>query len=74
LLKIDPEGIEKVQSMLTQHNHTIDDCFDNPQALRDTLCKLYGNRYDEIFESILKTLSGSLMKSGINDFIKALRR
>ena len=35
LLRIDPEGIEKVQSMLAQHNHTIDDCFDNPQALRD---------------------------------------
>jgi len=50
LLKIDPEGIEKVQSMLTQHNHTTDDYFDNPQALRDTLCKLYGNRNDKISE------------------------
>ena len=74
LLKIGSDELEKVQSLLdSKYNYSIDDCLDHPDVLKEILSKTYGQRYDEIFKSILDTLHSILIVSTIGDFIEELR-
>ena len=74
LLKIGSNELEKVQSLLaSKYDYDIEDCLDHPDVLKEILSKTYGQRYDEIFKSILDTLHSILIVSTIGDFIEELR-
>jgi len=74
MLKMGLSELEKVQSTFkTKHNLTLDDCIDHPEILKYILCQLYYSQYDEIFQTILKTLSENLMESEVDNFIKSLK-
>ena len=74
LLGIGIPELEKVESILfSKHNCRLNDCMECPEALKDVLCELHGNCYNEIFESIVETLSPLTTNQHVENFINVLR-
>ena len=74
LLEMGPVELEMVESKLTQDfQQTIHDCWKNPTYLKQVLCELFGNAY----EDILKSIDDSFKKIDINDdllnFMRVMR-
>ena len=75
MLKIGLSELEKVQAILSsKYLLTLDDCIDHPEILKGILLQLYNSQYDEIFQSIQKSLSANLIEPDINNFIKSLEK
>ncbi|WP_371503847.1 hypothetical protein [Nitrosopumilus adriaticus] len=74
MLKIGLSELEKVQSILSsKYLLTLDDCIDRPEILKGVLFEIYDSHYDEIFQSIQKSLSANLIEPDIDNFVKLLK-
>ncbi|WP_371503965.1 hypothetical protein [Nitrosopumilus adriaticus] len=74
MLNLGLSELEKVQAILrSKYLLTLDDCIDHPEILKGILLQLYNPQYDEIFQSIQKSLSANLMEPDIDNFINSLR-
>lgn len=74
MLKIGLSELEKVQAILrSKYLLTLDDCIDHPEILKSIFLQLFDSQYDEIFQSIRKSLSANLMEPDIDNFVKSLK-
>ena len=73
MLKLGLSELEKVQALLgSKYLLTLDDCIDHPEILKGILFELYHSQYDEILQTIQKSLSANSIEPEIDDFIKSL--
>jgi len=73
LLELGMEEFDKVMTMLQKDfNATLDDCFENPEYLKQVLEDLYGDSYQDILNSLKANMKEISMKSFSTDFMQAL--
>ena len=73
LLELGMEELDKVMIMLQKDfNATLDDCYENPEYLKQVLEDLYGDSYQDILNSLKANMKEISMKSFSTDFIHAL--
>jgi len=73
LLELGMEELDKVMMMLQKDfNATLDDCYENPEYLKQVLEDLYGDSYQDILNSLKTNMKEISMKSFSTDFIHAL--
>ena len=73
LLELGNDELEKVIMMLHKdHNISLDDCYDNPDALKQVLQDLFGESYGDILNSIKENLKEISTKQHTKNFINDL--
>jgi len=73
LLELGMEELDKVMTMLQKDfNATLDDCYENPEYLKQVLEDLYGDSYQDILNSLKANMKEISMKSFSTDFMHAL--
>jgi len=73
LLELGNDELEKVIMMLHKdYNISLDDCYDNPDALKQVLQTLFGESYDDILNSIKESLKEISTKQYTKSFIDDL--
>ena len=73
LLELGMEELDKVLTMLQKDfNATLDDCYENPEYLKQVLEDLYGDSYQDILNSLKANMKEISMKSFSTDFMQAL--
>ncbi len=73
LLELGMEELDKVMTMLQKDfNATLDDCYENPEYLKQVLEDLYGDSYQDILNSLKANMKEISMKSFSTDFMQAL--
>jgi len=73
LLELGNDELEKVIMMLHKdHNISLDDCYDNPDALKQVLQDLFGESYNDILNSIKENLKEISTKHHTKNFINDL--
>ena len=73
LLELGNNELEKVIMMLHKdYNISLDDCYDNPDALKQVLQTLFGESYDDILNSIKESLKEISTKQYTKSFIDDL--
>jgi len=73
LLELGMEEFDKVMTMLQKDfNATLDDCYENPEYLKQVLEDLYGDSYQDILNSLKANMKEISMKSFSTDFMQAL--
>jgi len=73
LLELGMEELDKVMIMLQKDfNATLDDCYENPEYLKQVLEDLYGDSYQDILNSLKANMKDISMKSFSTDFMHAL--
>ena len=73
LLELGNDELEKVIMMLHKdYNISLDDCYDNPDDLKQVLQTLFGESYDDILNSIKESLKEISTKQYAKNFIDDL--
>ena len=73
LLELGMEELDKVMTLLQKaFNATLDDCYENPEYLKQVLEDLYGDSYQDILNSLKANMKEISMKSFSTDFMQAL--
>jgi len=73
LLELGMEELDKVMTLLQKDfNATLDDCYENPEYLKQVLEDLYGDSYQNILNSLKANMKEISMKSFSTDFMQAL--
>jgi len=73
LLELGMEELDKVMTLLQKDfNATLDDCYENPEYLKQVLEDLYGDSYQDILNSLKANMKEISMKSFSTDFMQAL--
>jgi len=73
LLELGMKELDKVMIMLQKDfNATLDDCYENPEYLKQVLEDLYGDSYQDILNSLKANMKEISMKSFSTDFMHAL--
>jgi len=73
LLELGNDELEKVIMMLHKdYNISLDDCYDNPDALKQVLQDLFGESYNNVLNSIKENLKEISTKHHTKNFINDL--
>jgi len=73
LLELGNDELEKVIMMLHKdYNISLDDCYDNPDSLKQVLQTLFGESYNDILNSIKENLKEISTKQHTKNFINDL--
>ncbi len=73
LLELGMEELDKVMTLLQKDfNATLDDCYENPEYLKQVLEDLYGDSYQNILNSLKANMKEISMKSFSTDFMQTL--
>ncbi len=73
LLELGIEELDKVLTMLQKDfNASLDDCYENPEYLKQVLQDLYGDSYQDILNSIKTNMKEISTKPFSTDFTQAL--
>jgi len=73
LLELGMEELDKVMTLLQKDfNATLDDCYENPEYLKQVLEDLYGDSYQDILNSLKANMKEISMKSFSTDFMQTL--
>ena len=73
LLELGVQEYDKVISLLQKdHNATLDDCYQNPEYLKQTLQDLFGNSYHDILISLNNNMKEISNQQDIKDFLQVL--
>lgn len=73
LLELGIQDYDKVVSLLQKdYKCTLDECFENPEYLRNILKDLYGNSYPDILNSISENMKDISSQATVKDFLQVL--
>jgi len=73
LLELGNDELEKVIMMLHKdYKISLDDCYDNPDALKQVLQDLFGESYNDVLNSIKENLKEISTKHHTKNFINDL--
>ena len=73
LLELGIQEYDKVISLLQKdHNCTLEDCFENPEYLRNILKDLFGESYPDILNSLSENMKSIPSQQSVKDFLQAL--
>ena len=73
LLELGIEEYDKVIDLLQkEHNCTLEDCFENPEYLRNILKDLFGESYPDILNSLAENMKSIPSQQSVKDFLQVL--
>lgn len=73
LLELGIQEYDKVVSLLQkEHSCTLEDCFENPEYLRNILKDLFGDSYPDILNSLSENMRSITSNESVKDFLLAL--
>lgn len=73
LLELGVQEYDKVMSLLQKdYNSTLEDCYENPEYLRQILKDLFGDSYEDILSSLNENMKEISSQKEIKDFLQVL--
>ena len=73
LLELGIQEYDKVVSLLQkEHSCTLEDCFENPEYLRNILKDLFGDSYPDILNSLSENMRSITPQESVKDFLQSL--
>ena len=73
LLELGIQEYDKIASLLQKdYNCTLEDCYENPEYLRNILKDLFGDSYPDILNSLSENMKDILSKQSVKDFLQVL--
>ena len=73
LLELGIEEYDKVLDLLQkEYSCDLDDCYENPENLKEILKKLFGNSYLDILNSLSDNLKGISSQKSVKEFLEIL--
>ena len=73
LLELGIQEYDKVVSLLQKdYSCTLEDCFENPEYLRNILKNLFGDSYPDILNSLSENMESITSQQTVKDFLHAL--
>ena len=70
LLKMGAPELNRVESkLMSDFNYTLNDCVSNPVPLKKVLCELFGNNYEDIYQSVTNSLIATSMDESSTKFL-----
>lgn len=73
LLELGVQEYDKVMSLLQKdYNSTLEDCYENPEYLRQILKDLFGDSYQDILSSLNENMKEISTQKEIKDFLQVL--
>lgn len=73
LLELGVQEYDKVMSLLQKdYNSTLEDCYENPEYLRQILQDLFGDSYQDILSSLNENMKEISSQKEIKDFLQVL--
>ena len=73
LLELGVQEYDKVMSLLQKdYNSTLEDCYENPEYLRQILKDLFGDSYQDILSSLNENMKEISSQKEIKDFLQVL--
>jgi two-component system chemotaxis response regulator CheY/two-component system response regulator (stage 0 sporulation protein A) len=73
LLELGIQEYDKVVSLLQKdYSCTLEDCFENPEYLRNILKNLFGDSYPDILNSLSENMKSITSQQTVKDFLHAL--
>ena len=75
LLELGIQEYDKVVSLLQKdYSCTLENCFENPEYLRNILKNLFGDSYPDILNSLSENMKSITSQQTVKDFLHALSR
>lgn len=73
LLELGIEEYDKVVDLLQKnHSCTLEECYENPEYLKNTLKNLFGDSYRDILNSLSENMKNILSQQSVKEFLEAL--
>jgi two-component system chemotaxis response regulator CheY/two-component system response regulator (stage 0 sporulation protein A) len=73
LLELGIQEYDKVVSLLQKdYSYSLEDCFENPEYLRNILKDLFGDSYPDILGSLSENMKSFSSEQSVKDFMQAL--
>ena len=73
LLELGIEEYDKIVSLLQKdYSLTLEDCYENPETLRNILKDLFGDSYPDILNSLSENMKEILSQQSVKDFLQVL--
>jgi len=73
LLELGIEEYDKVVDLLqNEHSCTLEDCYENPEYLKNVLKKLFGDSYRDILNSLSENMESILFQKSVKEFLEVL--
>ncbi len=73
LLELGVQEYDKVMSLLQKdYNSTLEDCYENPEFLKQILKDLFGDSYEDILSSLNENMKDISTQKDIKDFLQVL--
>jgi len=73
LLELGIQEYDKIVSLLQKdYTCTIEDCYENPEYLRNILKDLFGDSYPDILNSLSENMKDILSQQSVKDFLQVL--
>jgi len=74
LLEMGKFETDIVESKLKKNfNKSIEDCLENPIFLKQVLCELYGNAYEDILNSIDESFKQLVLDDALTNFLTVMK-
>ena len=73
LLELGIEEYDKVSDLLQkEYGSSLDDCYENPENLKNILKKLFGESYHDILNSLSENMKGISSHQSVKEFLEIL--
>lgn len=73
LLELGIQEYDKIVSLLQKdYTCTLEDCYENPEALRNILKDLFGDSYPDILNSLSENMKDIISQQSVKDFLQVL--
>lgn len=73
LLELGIQEYDKVVSLLQKdYSCTLEDCFENPEYLKNILKNLFGESYPDILNSLSNNMKSIISQQSVKDFLQSL--
>ena len=73
LLELGIQEYDKIVSLLQKdYSCTLEDCYENPEYLRNILKDLFGDSYPDILNSLSENMKDILSQQSVKDFLQVL--
>jgi len=73
LLELGIQEYDKVVSLLQKdYSCTLEDCYENPEYLRNILKDLFGDSYPDILSSLSENMKNIVSQPSVKDFLQVL--
>jgi len=73
LLELGIEEYDKVVDLLqNEHSCNLEDCYENPEYLKNVLKKLFGDSYRDILNSLSENMKSILSQQYVKEFLEVL--